>query len=378
MVKEKTARGRKSKTSRNTPPPEPAAWTRALEILSGAHLLVRDTRISLITTDPVNGEFVAAWSAFDQVLDGCTRSQIEAFLAPSGDEEPSRAAFREVWNRASSVSADVETSFGGGFLHKTLHKTLHKGLHKSLHKGLHKSAYSSGSAISGSPGLDWPTIEVPWRELGRLYDYKDTYHWDEFSMDRMPPAPPIKKRLRELKDVRIKQEKLRRSKEAFRRERIVIEATNDLTAYMLPLGADVTTPSGPTALMFQTILWLGSLIGLLYKERFNAPRPHVLDPSIEPFIPVPAYSSYPSNHAFQSFLIAEVFARAVPEHPGVPALCRAAEDVAVNREWAGLHIASDTEGGRTLAFLCAPMFEDILVDQIRDVRREWLGEGEVS
>ncbi|MDX8355562.1 phosphatase PAP2 family protein [Cognatiyoonia sp. IB215182] len=144
---------------------------------------------------------------------------------------------------------------------------------------------------------------------------------------------------------------------------------------MLPLGADVTTPGGQTAAMFQTILWLGSLIGLLYKERFNAPRPHVLNPSLEPFIPVPAFSSYPSNHAFQSFLIAEVFTRAVPEHPGGEALFSAAKEVATNREYAGLHVPSDTEAGQLLARLCAPMFEIILEDRIRAVRAEWLGEG---
>ena len=144
---------------------------------------------------------------------------------------------------------------------------------------------------------------------------------------------------------------------------------------MLPLGADVTSSASSTSVMFQTVLWLGSLIGLLYKERFNAPRPKVLDPSLEPFIPVPAFSSYPSNHAFQSFLIAEVFSRSVPEHPGGPALFRAAAEVAENRDWAGLHIVSDTRAGQHLARHLAPMFEEILEDHIRGVRAEWFGEG---
>lgn len=266
----------------------------------------------------------------------------------------------------------MSLSAGGGFLHKALHKSLHKRLHKALHKGLHKSAFPGGDGASGS-GLDWPVIEVPWRELTRLYQCRARYGWDRFRLSELPPPPPVKQRLAETVDLHAMQTDLREPENAYRRERIRIEATNDLTAYMLPLGANAASPASATAIMFQTILWLASLIGLLYKERFNAPRPHQLDPTLEPFIPVPVYSSYPSNHSFQSYLIAEVFARAIPEHPGVPALYHAAGEVAKNRERAGLHIVSDTEAGQTLARLCAPMFEEILQDHIREVRNEWLG-----
>lgn len=255
-----------------------------------------------------------------------------------------------------------------GALHKStgLHKGLHKRLHKGLHKGLHKTLATT--LPPGTATLAWPEIGVPWRELGRLHALRDAYRWDDMPIELPPTAKQL---LSEIPLLRKRQEDLRAPDNAWRRARIEIEATNDLTAYMLPLGTDETAPATDTAILFQTILWLGHHIGLIYKARFEVPRPHVLDPSLEPAIPVPAYSAYPSNHAFQSFLIAEIFARAVPEHPGLRALFRAAQQVAENREWAGLHYRFDTIAGRQLARFCAPVFERVLTRQIRRVRMEW-------
>lgn len=272
---------------------------------------------------------------------------------------------KHLWTGGRFLSAAtplVALNVGGGKLHKGLHKALHKGLHKGLHK-------SSGvDSPSGTVGQQWPEIEVPWRELNRLYERKDTYEWDHLPLE---PPLPIEERLDELREVRCKLEKLRGANQAWRRSRIVSEAGNDLTAYMDPLGLDSAAPNSATAVMFQTILWLGAAIGLQYKARFNSERPNALDPQIEPFIPVPVYSAYPSNHSFQSHLIAEVFARAVPEHPGILALFRAAWDVSENREYAGLHIRSETLAGQKLARMCAPLFEEVFEKQIANVRKEW-------
>lgn len=333
------------------------------EILKRARLEVAGTRISVEKPETVDEVLVALNVFFEQLP---REAQSDDSLRDAAREL--QATLQDSRNSAGSQSF----SSGGGFLHKALHKSLHKRLHKSLHKGLHKSAFPGGGGAAGS-GLDWPVIEVPWRALTRLYQCRERYGWDRFRMSELLPPPPVQQRLEETIKLHKFQQDLRKPENAFRRDRIRLEAGNDLTAYMLPLGANAASPASVTAVLFQTILWLASLIGLLYKERFNAPRPHRLDPTLEPFIPVPVYSSYPSNHAFQSYLIAEVFARAVPEHPGVPALYVAAGEVAKNREWAGLHIVSDTRAGQTLARLCAPMFEDILQDQILEVRNEWLG-----
>ncbi|SIS78449.1 hypothetical protein SAMN05421759_103237 [Roseivivax lentus] len=353
-------------------------------ILQRARLEVAGTRISVEKQEPCPGIHPEALVGIDRQVLVHIEDVIQEFSTEFDERGILRDdRLREILAKLADITSNARdtsqslgpsSSVGGGFLHKALHKSLHKRLHKALHKGLHKSAFLGGNGAAGA-GLDWPVIEVPWRELTRLYKCRDDYRWDRFRRSELPPPPPVKERLDETRALRELQIKLREPENAFRRDRIQIEASNDLTAYMLPLGANASSPASATAIMFQTILWLASLIGLLYKERFNAPRPHQLDPTLEPFIPVPVYSSYPSNHAFQSYLIAEVFARAVPEHPGVPALHRAAGEVARNREWAGLHIRSDTTAGQTLARLCAPMFEKILQEQIRDVRSEWLGEG---
>ncbi|MAU43766.1 MAG: hypothetical protein CMP09_02790 [Yangia sp.] len=262
--------------------------------------------------------------------------------------------------------ASADAGFGSGKLHKSLHKSLGMG---------------SGATAYGGGGFSWPEIEVPWRDIARLYDLRDTTNWDRHWLPETKEgnfyAPPeIDQLAEELKVLHLMQDELRRPENAWRRERIVIEATNNITAYMLPLGADAGTPAGQTATMFQVILWLGSMIGQQYKARYNLPRPNVLDPTLEPFIPVPVYSSFPSNHAFQSFLIAEVFSRMVPEHGGAAALFHAAWKVAINREFAGLHYRSDTLAGIDLARRCAPAVEEALKDHRRGVRAEWLGESE--
>ncbi|MBN8631644.1 MAG: phosphatase PAP2 family protein [Rhodobacterales bacterium] len=276
----------------------------------------------------------------------------------------SRYAQRETL--ALSVSSTLHKG-----LHKGLHKALHKGLHKGLHKALHKGNMITGvdeTRSLGSIEFSWPEIELPWKHLSLLDRLREHFQWDILPL---PPPEAEGKRLGETATLLKWQEELLSPGLADRRRRIVLEAGNDLTAYMLPLGADVTSPFGETATLFQLISALGGAIGQHYKARFMAARPSVLEPNLRPFIPVPAHSSYPSNHALQSFLIAELFARTVPEHPGIPALFRAAEEVAVNREWAGLHLPSDTEAGRKLARMATPMLEAVLEDQLAAVRAEW-------
>jgi hypothetical protein len=272
-------------------------------------------------------------------------------------------------NRITRILDAAERSgLGLAPLSGSLHKALHKALHKSLHKGLQKRTSGGEGEGQSSAGFSWPEIDIPWKEMAKLHDLRKVYQWDLLPL---PPPQPEAKRLAETGVLLKRQKDLLGPNEAMRRQRIVTESGNDLTAYMLPLGADVTAGSDATAILFQMIIWVGGVIGQHYKSRFMAERPSVLEPRLRPFLPVPAFSSYPSNHALQSFLMAEIFARAVPEHPGVSALFRAAREVSENREWAGLHVASDTEAGRKLARLVAPVMEEVLEDQIANVRKEW-------
>lgn len=93
---------------------------------------------------------------------------------------------------------------------------------------------------------------------------------------------------------------------------------------------------------------------------------------MRPLLPNPAHASYPSNHSFQSFSVAFVFSRLLPEHPASTELFRSARRIAENREWAGLHYASDTEAGHDLARVVAPVMERICKRQMLAALREWI------
>ncbi|MGO6993973.1 phospholipid phosphatase, partial [Rhizobium johnstonii] len=73
------------------------------------------------------------------------------------------------------------------------------------------------------------------------------------------------------------------------------------------------------------------------------------EPLLRPLLAVPVHESYPSNQSFQCFSIAFAFSTILPEHPATDELARIAQNVAENREWAGLHYPSDTQAVRDIA-----------------------------
>jgi len=99
-----------------------------------------------------------------------------------------------------------------------------------------------------------------------------------------------------------------------------------------------------------------------------------MDKDLEPAILVPAHPSYPSGHATQAFLTAAALINVMDAsmHTHID---HVANEIAVNREWAGVHFASDTTAGRDLAIaiwneiLVTPMF----VTFLGSVRTELLG-----
>jgi hypothetical protein len=102
------------------------------------------------------------------------------------------------------------------------------------------------------------------------------------------------------------------------------------------------------------------------------PRPNQIEPRIRPFLPNPPYTAYPSNHSFQSFSIAYIFSRIRPEHRATSELFRSARRIAENREWAGLHYASDTQAGHDLARVFLPTLEHVCRRQMLAAQDEWL------
>lgn len=157
-----------------------------------------------------------------------------------------------------------------------------------------------------------------------------------------------------------------------RRPDIIVEASLDLSAFTRPLGIDGQQGYSATENVFYTILSLCEYVGLIYKDRFGRARPNQFEPRLRPMLPNPAHLSYPSNHAFQSFSIVLCFTTLLPEHPATAELFRIAKRVAENREWAGLHYASDTAAGKELARRFLPYLVEVCADDLAAAREEWL------
>lgn len=190
--------------------------------------------------------------------------------------------------------------------------------------------------------------------------------WEDILID---PPPGPSESLRETEALIDLQK--RREGDPLRREEIVRQASFGILDYTAPLGIDTLAGFEGTCALIVAILELTEEIGLNYKDRFNRPRPNIIEPRLRPALPVPSHASYPSNHSFQSFAVANVLQRMLPEHAGVTAVYERARRVAENREWAGLHYASDTDAGEELAARISPYLVDAMDETIRRAQSEW-------
>jgi len=86
---------------------------------------------------------------------------------------------------------------------------------------------------------------------------------------------------------------------------------------------------------------------LAAKKSFDRPRPFMIDGRIQPCLPLPTDTSFPSGHASYFFMEAEVLAEIFPE--ARKALLEHAHKAAWGRILAGVHFPTDTVAGRLLA-----------------------------
>lgn len=110
-----------------------------------------------------------------------------------------------------------------------------------------------------------------------------------------------------------------------------------------------------TLLLAQVALDLATVLVQRAKLGFALPRPHVLSPDIQPIIPCPGHSAYPSGHATQAFALAGLLAAlSGGASPALGSqLDRAAARIATNRTVAGLHYPSDSAAGAALGLAAA-------------------------
>jgi acid phosphatase (class A) len=86
---------------------------------------------------------------------------------------------------------------------------------------------------------------------------------------------------------------------------------------------------------------------MMQKLKYDRVRASYLDPTLTTAIDVPRHPSYPSGHSTHMHELAAILSRLDPDHTAL--YFDSAERIAINREIAGVHYPSDTEGGRLLA-----------------------------
>ena len=92
------------------------------------------------------------------------------------------------------------------------------------------------------------------------------------------------------------------------------------------------------------------LICMRFKHAFNCPRPSEYSPHIQPLIPVPAHSCFPSGHATESRVFAELMnvLLGLNGNDSYLQLAALSDRIATNRIVAGLHFPIDSEKGHDL------------------------------
>jgi hypothetical protein len=234
---------------------------------------------------------------------------------------------------------------------------------KNKNKNKNKSLTKAGANF---PAYGWQTDMEAVAELPNFFERSD---WRNLLTE--PPPGPGKTR-EELDELLGKQEKMKEF--FFRSERlpeIEFEQENETPKFRRLLSPTPTGAYASTDTLIQAMYQLGTIVGCHYKRRFMRPRPSQLEPRLRPSIDVPGHAAYPSNHALQHFLIAQAVATVVQSDEITVQLFEIAKRVAENREYAGVHYASDTEAGKRLAFAMFPAVLDAYRETFQSARREW-------
>ena len=137
---------------------------------------------------------------------------------------------------------------------------------------------------------------------------------------------------------------------------------------------DVSHPG--TAEVIDAILIAGRLAHFHYKDKFQRPRPSQLRPDIAPVIDVPEHPAYPSGHANQYFMIAMALTEFAPQYE--QRMFDIATRVSENREYAGVHYASDTQAGKKLAEQFFPFVRRAYTQEFERARKEWPSPGQTQ
>jgi len=123
-----------------------------------------------------------------------------------------------------------------------------------------------------------------------------------------------------------------------------IEAQKDMDFSVM--GGELTEKPNTTTLT--SILRVELLTVLLHQKlKFDRVRPSYINKNISTIIDVPQHPAYPSGHSTQAHLHAYLFSALDPQNE--EKYLALAKDVALNREYAGVHYRSDSYVGKILS-----------------------------
>ncbi|WP_199227147.1 phospholipid phosphatase [Aminobacter sp. AP02] len=254
----------------------------------------------------------------------------------------------------------------------SLHNMASLNKHKSKAKNKNKnrgSALQSGCVSGAQSSL------IPVFELRRMHASPSShaftaarkFTWEQLDIP-LPPGPDVTR----LETSVLLSLQARDRERSRRKEDIEREASLDVSDFTKPLGIDGIVGFEQTEGLILSILTACEYVGLIYKAKVNRTPPNQIEPRLRLMLPNPAHQTYPSNHSFKCHSIAFAFNAILPEHYATEELSRIARKIAENREWAGLHYPSDTNGGRALAQRFQPYLRDAFMASYLAAQREWL------
>ncbi|MEM7176661.1 MAG: hypothetical protein AAF503_03055 [Pseudomonadota bacterium] len=161
-----------------------------------------------------------------------------------------------------------------------------------------------------------------------------------------------------------------------RRDDILGETVDYLGVFENTLHID--SFSHPLTIFFARVMMrTGWEVAVHFKEKYGQIRPVKLDPlNIKPIIRTPSHPSFPSAHATQAHLAKLALSAVIDgrlDQEFSDRMNDIANEIAVNREYAGVHYASDSTAGMNLA----QSIWDIAVAQqafktlIAEAKAEW-------
>jgi membrane-associated phospholipid phosphatase len=235
-----------------------------------------------------------------------------------------------------------------------------------------KTAKASGAATKETDGTDDPRARIiypdhfwgdPWWGLAR----EASRYGAAVANITLPPIPTWDKIVDELKELMTKQESQERE---IRRPEILEENEGPPAYYRRMLYLDDPGNPHTRALLGMIVSWSVPPI-MFWKSRLKRARPPQLEPRLRPMVDIPRHAAYPSGHSTQSHLIALVLEQVTGRADIGKALFEAADRIAQNREYAGIHYASDSAAGVVLARALMPLFIEQHQDEVGRARDEW-------